>query len=335
MSITKWLPNELLVEMIQNTPRADQAALCRVSKLFHALTLPVLNGTVVLDDRRYRTHTFSDAFLSSNTPRADQAALCRVSKLLHALTLPVLNGTVVLDDRRYRTHTFSDAFLSSVIDDPGRASFTRSLTLIFRSASYDSTCDLLFQTLESLKALRHLSLKIMNPSEIFLSHLPHLTFPQLSTCHIEISDHKIRVPSVAQFLSRHPTITQLRLWPIQESTHPVSPSEWAASMLPNLQNYQGTSALLPAFSTRNLRSIVAWADPPDHAVVRLLANPELPFAISITTDISADQQDQMQMNLRSLSEHMPFITQLQIQLWDHGVRMNATALHVISRCSLA
>ncbi|KAJ7612152.1 hypothetical protein FB45DRAFT_939979 [Roridomyces roridus] len=102
-------------------------------------------------------------------------------------------------------------------------------------------------------------------------------------------------------------------------------------MLPDLQHYEGTSAFLPAFSTCSLRSMIAWMHPPDHAVLRLLANPELPFAMSITTDNAADQQDQMQLNLRSLSGHMPFITQLRIHRWDHGVRMNPHAINSLAR----
>ncbi|KAJ7619641.1 hypothetical protein FB45DRAFT_931291, partial [Roridomyces roridus] len=48
MRITRWLPNEVLTEIIHNAPRADQATLCRVSKLFHALALPNLNRRVVI-----------------------------------------------------------------------------------------------------------------------------------------------------------------------------------------------------------------------------------------------------------------------------------------------
>ncbi|KAJ7619643.1 hypothetical protein FB45DRAFT_1063000 [Roridomyces roridus] len=48
MCITRWLPNEILNEIIQNAPKSDQATLCRVSELFHALVLPIVNQTVVL-----------------------------------------------------------------------------------------------------------------------------------------------------------------------------------------------------------------------------------------------------------------------------------------------
>ncbi|KAJ7675138.1 hypothetical protein B0H17DRAFT_1207877 [Mycena rosella] len=47
-AISQWLPNEVLTEIIQAATQEDQASLCRVSKLFHALSLPVLNRTVRL-----------------------------------------------------------------------------------------------------------------------------------------------------------------------------------------------------------------------------------------------------------------------------------------------
>ncbi|KAJ7612162.1 hypothetical protein FB45DRAFT_939998 [Roridomyces roridus] len=49
MVIARWLPNELLARIIDYAPRPDQAALCRVSKLFHALTLPVLYREIEID----------------------------------------------------------------------------------------------------------------------------------------------------------------------------------------------------------------------------------------------------------------------------------------------
>ncbi|KAJ6477571.1 hypothetical protein C8R45DRAFT_1076841 [Mycena sanguinolenta] len=42
MEISRWLPNEVLVHIIQHTLKTDQAALARVSKLFRDLCLPIL-----------------------------------------------------------------------------------------------------------------------------------------------------------------------------------------------------------------------------------------------------------------------------------------------------
>ncbi|KAJ7612214.1 hypothetical protein FB45DRAFT_1065566 [Roridomyces roridus] len=47
--ILEWLPDDVLIEIIRFAPcRADRAALCRTSKLFYELSLPILNQTVVL-----------------------------------------------------------------------------------------------------------------------------------------------------------------------------------------------------------------------------------------------------------------------------------------------
>ncbi|KAF7340875.1 hypothetical protein MSAN_02117000 [Mycena sanguinolenta] len=46
MEIFRWLPNEILVGIIQHSPKADQATLSRVSKLFRDLCLPVLYRAV-------------------------------------------------------------------------------------------------------------------------------------------------------------------------------------------------------------------------------------------------------------------------------------------------
>ncbi|KAJ7614179.1 hypothetical protein FB45DRAFT_1064974 [Roridomyces roridus] len=49
MVITLWLPNEVLTEIIRCPKKPDQATLCRVSKLFHGLVLPILNRAILLD----------------------------------------------------------------------------------------------------------------------------------------------------------------------------------------------------------------------------------------------------------------------------------------------
>ncbi|KAJ7127556.1 hypothetical protein C8R43DRAFT_696548 [Mycena crocata] len=48
-AILRWFPNEILIEILLNATKADQVSLCRVSKLFHKLCLPVLNRVVELD----------------------------------------------------------------------------------------------------------------------------------------------------------------------------------------------------------------------------------------------------------------------------------------------
>ncbi|KAJ7619683.1 hypothetical protein FB45DRAFT_1063029 [Roridomyces roridus] len=60
------------MEIIQNAPKSDQATLCRVSKLFHALVWPILNRTVTLrvDYRDDHIEAFCHAMVRS-PERAD------------------------------------------------------------------------------------------------------------------------------------------------------------------------------------------------------------------------------------------------------------------------
>ncbi|KAJ7612236.1 hypothetical protein FB45DRAFT_875114 [Roridomyces roridus] len=70
MQITRWLPNEVLIRIIRDAKRVDQVTLCRVSKLFHALSWPILYRTVVLhlDDTGLSAFCYS---LIENPERAD------------------------------------------------------------------------------------------------------------------------------------------------------------------------------------------------------------------------------------------------------------------------
>ncbi|KAF8209468.1 hypothetical protein K438DRAFT_1811092 [Mycena galopus ATCC 62051] len=47
-SISRWLPNEVISEIIHTAPRSDLVAICRVSRLFHALGLSLLYRRVEL-----------------------------------------------------------------------------------------------------------------------------------------------------------------------------------------------------------------------------------------------------------------------------------------------
>ncbi|KAJ7759601.1 hypothetical protein B0H16DRAFT_1884961 [Mycena metata] len=47
-TISRWLPNEILIEVIRAVAKADQATLARVCKLFHGLATPVIYSVVEL-----------------------------------------------------------------------------------------------------------------------------------------------------------------------------------------------------------------------------------------------------------------------------------------------
>ncbi|KAJ7612209.1 hypothetical protein FB45DRAFT_875095 [Roridomyces roridus] len=48
LPILEWLPDEVLIEIVRSAPKGNQAALCRTSKPFYALSLPILYQNVVL-----------------------------------------------------------------------------------------------------------------------------------------------------------------------------------------------------------------------------------------------------------------------------------------------
>ncbi|KAJ6585598.1 hypothetical protein B0H19DRAFT_1110245, partial [Mycena capillaripes] len=62
-AISRWLPNEIIAEIIQVAPTADRAALCRASKLFHGVGVPVLYR--VVNVRRESTDAFSRTILAN------------------------------------------------------------------------------------------------------------------------------------------------------------------------------------------------------------------------------------------------------------------------------
>ncbi|KAJ6585584.1 hypothetical protein B0H19DRAFT_1110224, partial [Mycena capillaripes] len=61
-AILRWLPNEIISEIIQAAPTADRAALCQASKLFHSIGVSVLYRAV--DVRWQSIDAFSRTILS-------------------------------------------------------------------------------------------------------------------------------------------------------------------------------------------------------------------------------------------------------------------------------
>ncbi|KAJ6510756.1 hypothetical protein C8R45DRAFT_965108 [Mycena sanguinolenta] len=71
MEISLWLPNEILVQIIQQSPNADQATLLRVSKLFRDLCLPVLYRIVNLRPIRVDSVASFCSGIIGNSSRAE------------------------------------------------------------------------------------------------------------------------------------------------------------------------------------------------------------------------------------------------------------------------
>ncbi|KAJ7605219.1 hypothetical protein FB45DRAFT_493294 [Roridomyces roridus] len=209
MRITRWLPNEVLTEIIQNAPRADLVTLCRVSKLFHALALPSLNQTVVLETSMRRREVL-------------------------------------------------EAFCRAIMQSPERADSLRSLSFtsgyLYRSLPAE---DSLIESLRLMRRLEHLVIQDFRPLGV-VSCLARLTFPNLLSFSLTYPASGWKT-HVEDFLSRHPTITHLRLWLIG-GEDPVP----EGALLPKLQYYHGTARLLSAFSKHRLQCVrTAWAENAD------------------------------------------------------------------------
>ncbi|KAJ6510752.1 hypothetical protein C8R45DRAFT_1068692 [Mycena sanguinolenta] len=74
MEISRWLPNEVLVQIIQHTPKAEQAILACVSKLIRDLCLPVLYRVIKLEYSSAITSLCS--VIINNPSRADAVRSC-------------------------------------------------------------------------------------------------------------------------------------------------------------------------------------------------------------------------------------------------------------------
>ncbi|KAJ6511004.1 hypothetical protein C8R45DRAFT_1068846, partial [Mycena sanguinolenta] len=70
MIIPSRLPNEILLQIIQLCPKADQASLSRISKLFHDLCLPILYRVVKFNRPSDAVTWFCSAVIK-DPPRAD------------------------------------------------------------------------------------------------------------------------------------------------------------------------------------------------------------------------------------------------------------------------
>ncbi|KAJ7612237.1 hypothetical protein FB45DRAFT_1118084 [Roridomyces roridus] len=76
MQITRWLPNEVLVHIIQSASMTDRAVLSRVSKLFHALSLPIVNRRICLDTAKLDS-TIIVVFCNSMIQNPERATATR------------------------------------------------------------------------------------------------------------------------------------------------------------------------------------------------------------------------------------------------------------------
>ncbi|KAJ7619668.1 hypothetical protein FB45DRAFT_931373 [Roridomyces roridus] len=254
ITITLWLPNEVITEIFLHLPRADQLTLCRVSKLFHGLVLPILLQKVVLSPKWSNSSTLK-------------------------------------------------AFCTALIENPARTDSVRSLTFINRAPYYAVAEDFLIQTLKLLRRLKHIWIEDRRIRGV-VSHLSSLTFPDLSSCFFPRADYNdTRKRDVAQFLGRHPTITQLHLWDRPDTDIPQS------ILLPKLLYYNGSLHLLRCVSTDNLVVVqTTWTTQSPIFVQILGAQTGHDFSLCIECPLV----EKVAQVLVQLSTHMPRLQKLRL-----------------------
>ncbi|KAF7341944.1 hypothetical protein MSAN_02050400 [Mycena sanguinolenta] len=194
----------------------------------------------------------------------------------------------------------------------------RSFTVDFRADHFNSRCDLLLGSLKLMSTLDHLWL---SPSALDDRHsfilLKECNFPQLIGCAIlapfsifttqQISD------AVALFLAGHSNLKRFHI----HSSVLASPSIRVS--LPNLEYYEGNSALIPTIHTNSLKEVhLTWC--PQHAadvdqiVLRLdsMAKPGFPFVSSHRFLCASGNQTIMKV-VTSVSKHMRHTKTLRLQ----------------------
>ncbi|KAJ7619624.1 hypothetical protein FB45DRAFT_1062986 [Roridomyces roridus] len=251
-----WLPNEVLTEIIQNAPRADQTTLCRVSKLFHELVLPILLKKVAFS-------------LWKSRPGA------------------------------------LEAFCRTMIRNPARADSARSLT--FLNISFDDfpAKGLLIECLKLMRQLEHFCIRDFRPLGVG-SCLANLDLPNLWSCTLEFHAESWEL-HVAKFLTRHPTITHLRLYMWTLDRDEPLPQ---GTLLPRLQYYHGQLHLLGAFSKQSLVAVqTSWMEQAPSLIEKL--GPNL-ASLSIDSFFAAQIPDA----IIHLSTHMSQLEKLQLHCSD-------------------
>ncbi|KAJ7619686.1 hypothetical protein FB45DRAFT_931416 [Roridomyces roridus] len=175
------------------------------------------------------------------------------------------------------------------------------------------------QSLKLMRRLEHLTIRDVRQPSGAISYLPTLTFPNLLSCFIIERRADAWKLHITQFLSRHPTITHIRL---SESYSAVPVRE--GGLLPKLQYYDGPIHL-PSFSSHGLIAArTYWVSllPITTRVEKLcpLTGPNL-TSFCIHSPISAGRVIEV---LVHLSIHIPHLEKLEMHCSDES---RGTVLH--------
>ncbi|KAJ7100517.1 hypothetical protein C8R44DRAFT_353368 [Mycena epipterygia] len=276
-AISRWLPNEVLTEIIEAFPNlADRASLCRVSKLFHALCLPILYRVVHLDVNLHSAVTFSSS-LKENSTRADAIRHLIVT----STTGPRLPDSVV-----------------------ARISMLTELLKLMQKLEHLSINPVVWYGPEG-------------PSHDYRPVILQSTFSGLLSCVIPMIEGFVvdledpHIDLLGSFLSRHPKLTRIHV----RGQLLRAPS--ARISLENLQYYRGPGILLPSLDVGiGLREArIEWSsseiDDLENIIVSLnsLTRHDIPF--TFCTEDCDDDVDALQI-MDSISRNIPHTKTLRL-----------------------
>ncbi|KAJ7732590.1 hypothetical protein DFH07DRAFT_780887 [Mycena maculata] len=249
MIITRWLPNEIIGEIIQNTSKADQATLCRVSKVFFGLALPILNRDVRLSESHYIAAGAFCSSLIANAARADAIRSLSV--------VPNLAILEAMEAPPTPPNDFCDLLLKSM----KLMRRLEHLTVVIFNGRMHTEFPRLLQS---------------------------CTFPRLLTCEAAESHLCFEHAPEGDFLTRHPTLTRLSVVAdalITGSRRPVSHLHWVKIPLPNIQYCDGPSDLFPQILTGDLKQArLRWFFEDAAAIERTMIS----LALSTSPDTMLD-----------------------------------------------
>ncbi|KAJ7612239.1 hypothetical protein FB45DRAFT_940138 [Roridomyces roridus] len=310
MQITRWLPNEVLIRIIRDAEMADQATLCRVSKLFHALSLPILYRTVVLrlDDGGLSAFCSS---LVENPERADAIRSFTIKKAKDSSS-----GSAI------RFSTMNKAYHPDASFSPDYRTLGAAMKLMTNLERllvlFDDGCSSIpHPRAVAQKQPTPLSVerrRLNSSMDAMAPILAELTCPRLTACVLMLSKTYGGDDWLEQFLMTHGsklTAISLALW--VELSPPV-PS------VSQLRFFHGDADLLPRLGGSNLegaRLLYTKASEQKFNDISLFlkssSSPTHPLVVSNEYLYLSNYPQQLDHSLKGLSIHVPHIVSLELR----------------------
>ncbi|KAJ6513574.1 hypothetical protein C8R47DRAFT_1091336 [Mycena vitilis] len=221
--ILRLCPNEIVTEIIQHTSRPDQLTLCRVSKAFHRLSLPMLIRAIHINEQ------------------CSGVALCQSFIDNHGRAEAVRSLTVVYMYFEFWLALQGLPDLSTLL--------SQSLPLMLNLQQL-SLHPYILQTEHMLRLLQDAVFPKLQSCDI----VPRTMENALNS--IVPAEYLLTLSS---FLNRHPSLKRLRI----PSRNRITTSPEIRISLPRLQYYDGPHYIAPLLVTRGLREARLWWDEAD------------------------------------------------------------------------